>query len=99
MDKVVANAREAVADVPDGATLLLGGFGVVQSWPTTLIQALCEHGARDLTLVCNTPGVGPTSPQVLAEAGLVRKLIASYAMYPKQQTPMAAGIRSGSIEL
>ncbi|HKA30888.1 MAG TPA: CoA-transferase, partial [Candidatus Binatia bacterium] len=38
MDKV-ANAREAVADVPDGATLLLGGFGVVQSWPTTLIQA------------------------------------------------------------
>ena len=99
MDKVVANAREAVADVPDGATLLLGGFGVVQSWPTTLIQALREHGARDLTLVCNTPGVGPTSPQILAEAGLVRKLIASYAMYPKQQTPMAAGIRSGSIEL
>ncbi len=99
MDKVVASAREAVADVPDGATILIGGFGVVQSWPTTLLQALYEHGARGLTLVCNTPGVGPTSPQLLAESGLVRKLVASYAMYPKQQTSMAAGIRSGSIEL
>lgn len=99
MDKVVGSAREAVADIPDGATLLIGGFGVVQSWPTSLLEALRQHGARALTLVANTPGVGPTSPQVLAEAGQVRKLIASYAVYPKQRTPMDAGIRSGSIAL
>ena len=99
MNKVVASAREAVADIPDGATLLIGGFGVVQSWPTSLLEALRQHGARALTLVSNTPGVGPTSPQVLAEAGQVRKLIASYALYPKQRTPMDAGIRSGSIAL
>src|SRR5215475_13524568 len=99
MDKVVASAREAVADIRDGATILIGGFGVVQGWPTSLLLALRDHGARNLTLVANTPGVGPTSPQILAEAGLVGKLIASYAMYPKQRTPMEAGIRAGRIEL
>jgi 3-oxoacid CoA-transferase len=99
MDKMVASARQAVADVPDGATILIGGFGVVQGWPTSLLEALRDHGARDLTLIANTPGVGPTSPQLLAEAGLVRKLVASYAVYPKQRTPMDAGIRAGRIAL
>ncbi len=99
MDKVARSAREAVADVQDGATLLVGGFGVVQGWPTSLLEALRDRGARDLTIVANTPGVGPTSPQILAEAGLVRKLIASYAIYPKQRTPIEAGIREGRIGL
>jgi 3-oxoacid CoA-transferase len=99
MDKVATSAREAVAGIRDGATILIGGFGVVQGWPTSLLEALRDHGARDLTLIANTPGVGPTSPQILAEAGLVGKLIASYAVYPKQRTPMEAGIRSGRIAL
>jgi acyl CoA:acetate/3-ketoacid CoA transferase alpha subunit len=96
VDKVVGSAREAVADIPDGATLLIGGFGVVQSWPTSLLEALRQHGARALTLVANTPGVGPTSPQVLAEAGQVRKLIASYAVYPKQRTRWTPGSDRGA---
>jgi 3-oxoacid CoA-transferase len=99
MDKVVASARQAVADVPDGATVLVGGFGVVQGWPTSLLEALRDHGVRELTLIANTPGVGPTSPQLLAEAGLVRKLIASYAVYPKQHTPMGDAIQAGRIAL
>src|SRR5262249_39305695 len=99
MDKLVASARAAVADVPPGATILIGGFGVVRGWPASLLAALREHRAGDLTLIANTPGVGPTSPQILAEAGLVRKLIASYAMYPTQRTPVEAGIRAGRIEL
>src|SRR5262245_60811830 len=99
MDKVVASPREAVADIRDGATILIGGFGVVQGWPTSLLEALREHGAGNLTLIANTPGVGPTSPQLLAEAGLVRKLVASYALYPKQRTPMDAAIRSGRVAL
>ena len=99
MDKIVASAREAVADIRDGATILIGGFGVVQGWPTSLLEALRDHGAGDLTLIANTPGVGPTSPQLLAEAGLVRKLVASYALYPKQRTAMDAAIRSGRVEL
>jgi len=99
MNKLVASARDAIADVRDGATILVGGFGVLQGWPTSLLEALREHGARNLTLVANTPGVGPTSPQILAEAGLVGKLVASYALYPKQRTPMEAGIREGRIAL
>src|SRR5262245_60455086 len=99
MDKVVASARAAVADLPDGATIMIGGFGVVQGWPTSLLEAVRERGARDLTLIANTPGVGPTSPQLLAEAGLVRKLVASYAVYPKRRTATDAGIRAGRVAL
>ena len=58
MNKVAGSAAAAVADVPHGATLLFGGFGVVQGWPNSLLLALRDHGARDLTVVFNTPGVG-----------------------------------------
>jgi 3-oxoacid CoA-transferase len=97
IDKVARSADEAVADIPDGASLLLGGFGVIQGWPTSLIRALHRRGARNLTVICNTPGVGPTSPQVLAENGQIRKLIASYAVYPTRPTPVEAAVRSGTI--
>lgn len=99
MDKVVGSAADAVADVPDGATLLFGGFGVVQGWPNSCLAALRARGPRDLTLVFNTPGVGPFSAQVLAEAGLVRCVIASFAAYPSRQTPVEDGIRAGRIAL
>ncbi len=99
MDKVVASAASAVADVPDGATVLLGGFGVIQGWAASLILALAERAPRALTLVANTPGVGPLSPQLLAERGLVRKLVASFAVYPTQPAPMGNGIKAGRIEL
>ena len=99
MDKVVASAAAAVADVPDGATILLGGFGVIQGWAASLIEALAARGPRALTLVASTPGVGPLSPQLLAERGLVRKLVASYAVYPTQRAPMGDGITAGRIAL
>ena len=75
-DKVATSAAAAVADIPDGARILLGGFGVIQSWPISLITALHARGVRDLTIICNTPGVGPTSPQILAENHQIKKLIA-----------------------
>jgi len=99
MDKRVPSAAAAVADVPDGATILFGGFGVVQSWPASLLLALRAHGARDLTVVFNTPGVGPLSAQLLAEAGMVRHVIASFAAYPTRTTPMEEAIRSGRVTL
>ena len=99
MDKVAPSAAAAVADVPDGASLLFGGFGVVQGWPNSLLLALRAHGARDLTLIFNTPGVGPLSAQLLAEAGLVRKVIASFAAYPTRPTPIEEQIKAGKIEL
>ena len=89
MDKVVSTAAAALADVRDGATVLVGGFGVIQGWPASLLLALRARGARGLTVVCNTPGVGPYSPQILAEAGQVARLISTYATYPGRPTPMA----------
>jgi len=99
MDKIVASAAAAVADVRDGATLLFGGFGVVQGWPNSILMALRDRGARDLALVFNTPGVGPLSAQVLAEAGLVRKIIASFAAYPTRRTSIEDQIQAGRIAL
>jgi 3-oxoacid CoA-transferase len=99
VDKVVPSAAAAVADVPDGATILLGGFGVIQGWAASCIVALAARGPRGLTIVANTPGVGPLSPQLLAERGLVRKLVASFAVYPTQPAPMGDGIKAGRIAL
>ncbi len=99
MEKVMRSAAAAVADIPDGASVMIGGFGVIQGWPASLIQALRERGSRGLTIICNTPGVGPTSPQQLADNGQVAKLIASYALYPTQRTPIELGIKSGAIAL
>src|SRR5213594_111520 len=99
MDKVAASAAAAVVDLPDGATLLFGGFGVVQGWPNSLLLALRDRGARDLTVISNTPGVGPLSAQLLAEAGLVRKVIASFAAYPTRPTPLEEQIKAGKVAL
>ena len=62
-DKIVTNATQAVADIADGATIVIGGFGVIQGWPTSLIRALHDRGTRHLTVILNSPGVGPTSPR------------------------------------
>jgi len=99
INKIADSAAAAVADIGDGARILLGGFGVIQGWPTSLIMALQRRGARDLTIICNTPGVGPTSPQVLAENNQITKLIASYAAYPTRPTPVEAAIKAGRIRL
>jgi 3-oxoacid CoA-transferase len=99
LDKLAHSAAAAVADIPDGARILLGGFGVIQGWPISLIKALHQRGTRALTIICNTPGVGPTSPQILAQNGQIRRLIASYAAYPTRPTPVEAAIQAGEIEL
>ncbi len=97
--KRICTSTEAVADIADGSTVMIGGFGVIQGWPASLIRALRARGTRDLTIICNTPGVGPTSPQQLAESGQIGKLVASYAAYPTQRTAIEAGIRAGTVRL
>jgi 3-oxoacid CoA-transferase len=97
MSKVVDSAATAVADIADGATLMVGGFGVIQGWPASLLRALRERGSRDLTLICNTPGVGPTSTQPLAENGQIARIVASYVAYPSRRTPIEEGVKNGSI--
>jgi 3-oxoacid CoA-transferase len=99
MDKVAGSAAEAVRDIADGASVVIGGFGPMQGWPSSLITALRERGSKHLTLIMNTPGVGPLTPQILAESGQVARLIASYAAYPTRRTAFEERIRSGEVEL
>ena len=54
MPKPVCTAVEAVADIRDGASILVHSFGPPQAWPTDLLLALAERGVTDLTVICNT---------------------------------------------
>jgi 3-oxoadipate CoA-transferase alpha subunit len=62
INKIVSSFDEAVADVFDGAIILIGGFGPADGCPSNLIRALVKQGARNLTLVANTPGHGRQEP-------------------------------------
>ena len=57
-DKVFVTFAEAVADIPDGAMVIIGHFGGPGGMPMLLLRALRDHGARDLTIVGNTAGIG-----------------------------------------
>lgn len=77
VDKVVGSARDAVADIPAGASLAVGGFGLA-GIPWFLIEALLDQGADDLTIVSNNCGVDGAGLGLLLEAGRISRVIASY---------------------
>jgi 3-oxoacid CoA-transferase subunit A len=77
MDKVVASAAEAVADIPDGATVAVGGFGLC-GIPSVLLQALFEQGTTDLRVVSNNCGVDDWGLGVLLSAGRIARTTSSY---------------------
>ena len=77
IDKEVATVAEAVADIFDGATVMVGGFGEAGS-PIELIHALIDHGATDLTVVNNNTGNGEVGLAALLKAGQVSKMICSH---------------------
>jgi 3-oxoadipate CoA-transferase alpha subunit len=77
MTAVAADADAAVADIPDGATVLIGGFGSAGQ-PVELIDALRRQGARELTVVSNNAGNGDTGLAALLAAGQVRKVVCSF---------------------
>jgi 3-oxoacid CoA-transferase subunit A len=77
VDKRIADAAAAVANIPDGATILLGGFGLC-GIPENLIEALRHQGSRDLTLISNNAGVDDFGIGVLLQSRQVKKMIASY---------------------
>jgi 3-oxoadipate CoA-transferase, alpha subunit len=97
IDKRVATVEAAVADVKDGSTVMIGGFGVA-GMPSELIDALIARRARDLTVVNNNAGNGFTGLAALLQAGLVRKIICSF---PRQvDSEVFDGLyRAGRIEL
>ena len=97
IDKTCPDVAAAVADVRDGATVMISGFGGAGQ-PAALIEALIEQGARDLVIVNNNAGNGETGLAALMKAGRVRKIICSF---PRQaDSHVFDGLyRSGRIEL
>jgi 3-oxoadipate CoA-transferase, alpha subunit len=77
IDKTVRTAAEAMEGIADGATVLVGGFGKVGE-PYRLIEALIEHGVKDLTIVGITMGHGPWCLERLMQLGRIRRCIASW---------------------
>src|ERR1035437_4210722 len=97
--QICESAREAVADVRDGATLLVHSFGPPQAWPTDCLLAIAERGVKDLTVITNTPSAGPTSLNILAEKQQMRKVISSFLGAIAFPTPISEQIKAGVIEL
>ena len=113
MNKIVPTFAEAVADIPDGSTLMIDGFAGPGGTPQNLIRALRDHGARDLTIISNTaglasvtgfgtvPGDRPTDIGALVENEQVKKVIASFPVSPSASRPTAfeRAYREGNAEL
>jgi 3-oxoadipate CoA-transferase, alpha subunit len=97
INKITPSIAEALAGTPDGATVLIGGFGTA-GIPNELIDGLIEQGARDLTVVNNNAGNGDTGLAALLKTGRVRKIICSF---PRQADSWVFDelYRSGRIEL
>ncbi|MGL5631324.1 MAG: 3-oxoacid CoA-transferase subunit A [Azovibrio sp.] len=97
VDKQVSSLKGAVADIHDGATVMIGGFGTA-GLPTQLIDALIDQGAKDLTIVNNNAGNGETGLAALLKARRVRKIICSFPRQSDSQV-FDALYRAGDIEL
>ncbi|MGV7207054.1 3-oxoacid CoA-transferase subunit A [Oxalobacteraceae bacterium A2-2] len=97
IDKTIETMEQAVADIHDGATVMIGGFGNA-GMPSALIDALIDHGARELTIVNNNAGNGEAGLAALLKAKRVRKIICSF---PRQADShhFDALYRAGEIEL
>ena len=97
IDKIAASVEAALQGIPDGATVMIGGFGGAGQ-PAELIDGLIAHGARDLTIVNNNAGSGEVGLAALLKTGRVRKIICSF---PRQvDSQIFDGLyRSGKLEL
>jgi 3-oxoadipate CoA-transferase, alpha subunit len=97
IDKIVPSVREAVADVRDGATVMIGGFGTA-GMPSELIDALIDQGARNLVVVNNNAGNGDMGVARLIKEKRVRRIVCSF---PRQTDSwhFDAAYRTGEIEL
>lgn len=97
IDKIVASTAQAVSDIHDGATVMIGGFGTA-GMPDELIDALIDHGAKDLTVINNNAGNGDRGLAALIREGRVRKVVCSF---PRQSDShhFDARYRAGQIEM
>ncbi len=97
INKIAASIDEALADVQDGATVMIGGFGSA-GIPAELIDGLLAQGTRELTVITNNGGNGETGLAALLHAGRVRKLVCSFPRAVDGYV-FDALYRSGKIEL
>jgi len=102
MDKVYASIDEAVADIPDGASIAVGGFFTAGT-PVQLIQALAKQGAKNLTIICQQMGPGNEDITQLVVQGQVKKAICNYPFYRSAtkgaNSPFEKAVRASQIEL
>jgi 3-oxoacid CoA-transferase A subunit len=94
MNKLVASADAAVADITDGSTVMIGGFGLCGN-PENLIHALHRRGARRLTVISNNAGVDDQGIGILLAAGQIEKMIATYV---GENSIFEAQARSGQLQ-
>src|ERR1700732_157625 len=95
MNKVVANADEAIRDISDGAAVMVGGFGLC-GIPENLIRALVRKGVKNLTTISNNAGVDGFGLSLLLAAGQIRKHIGTYVGETKLLEQM---VLQGKVEL
>lgn len=97
IDKISPSLRQAVADLHDGASIMISGFGDAGA-PHELMEAVIAHGAGDLTIISNNAGAGETGIAALIKANRVRKVICSF---PRQAAShhFDARYRAGEVEL
>ena len=100
MNKVILSPEEAVADIPDGSTIMFGGFGVT-GIPFTLIQALYKKGTKKITAISNSPGgkQEDLDLSVLFRNKQIKKVIASYPVYAGKFSLFEQQYLKGEIEL
>ncbi|MFQ5933096.1 MAG: CoA transferase subunit A [Dehalococcoidia bacterium] len=109
--KVYVTFAEAVADVPDGVSVMIGGFGGPGGMPMYLLRALRDHGCKDLTIISNTAGIGVRfaaregdmriDPGILVENGQVSHVIASFTISPMapRPNPLEEGYKAGKVKI
>ncbi len=85
MNKICPSLEEAVSDVPDGASIMIGGFGDA-GVPFQMIDALIAQGAKDLTIISNNAGTGEVGIAALIKMGRVKKIVCSF---PRQANASA----------
>ena len=99
MDKVVASPEQALADIKDGASVALAGFGLAHRFPNSLLYALKDKGTRDLTIVCNSLGAPGEKGQMLVENRQVKKIIAAFSTRAGMKTAAEEQIISGELDV
>jgi 3-oxoacid CoA-transferase subunit A len=95
MKKLVANADEAIRDIPDGATIMVGGFGLC-GIPENLIAALVRKGVKDLTTISNNVGIDDFGLGLVLRTGQIKKHIGTYVGENKTLETM---VLTGKLEL